>query len=519
MKKVIKRIFLGVFALVIFALGAGIIPSYYSLEVSDYEFENEKIQESVKLVQLSDIHNAEFGKENQRLLKKLKECEPDLIFITGDLINSDENEISPMLDLIKKLREIAPIYFSLGNHEIEYEKRTGIDLTEKLEKAGAKVLEEKFVDVTVKGQKFRIGGLYTVYIPEDYEVHEWGNAKEQAEFLKEMEDTERYKILLSHIPNTWMYYDTAATFDLDLIFTGHAHGGQAILPFVGGLYAPDMGYFPGRLSGVYPLTDQDTVEILKRVEEDLSVQNRQEYRSAWHIYLHENEKGEKAEYAEAVLDLCYNLTMEDSIYGISRHYDPEDIESCREWFKSKLKDYWEKDIAPSHVFPAKDSTTWELYQGKLPDWSCAIRILQMKNVQETLELKPALENEKLQTGSRYEVGMEEELKEWDKSIHKGIKRNIIDALIGVVIFVGIELGMNYLQDIVSVEGELSLAATIGWAVLQVIAFGILSSWVSGMISRWWTSCDILDSIEELTRTWADLKIVRKCRERLKVEKG
>lgn len=239
MKKVIKRIFLGVFALVIFALGAGIIPSYYFLEASDYEFENEKIQESVKLVQLSDIHNAEFGKENQRLLKKLKECEPDLIFITGDLINSDENEISPMLDLVKKLREIAPIYFSLGNHEIEYEKRTGIDLTEKLEKAGAKVLEEKFVDVTVKGQKFRIGGLYTVYIPEDYEVHEWDNAKEQAEFLKEMEDTERYKILLSHIPNTWMYYDTAATFDLDLIFTGHAHGGQAILPFVGGLYAPD----------------------------------------------------------------------------------------------------------------------------------------------------------------------------------------------------------------------------------------------------------------------------------------
>ena len=251
----------------------------------------------------------------------------------------------------------------------------------------------------------------------------------------------------------------------------------------------------------------------------MSSQDRQEYRSAWHIYLHEKEKGEKAEYAEAVLDLCYNLTMEDSIYGISKHYDPKDIESCREWFKSKLKDYWEKEIAPSHVFPAKDSTTWELYQGKLPDWSCAIRILQMKNVQETLELKPALENEKLQTGSCYEVGMEKELKEWDKSIHKGIKRNIIDALIGVVIFVGIELGMNYLQDIVSVEEELSLAATIGWAVLQVIAFGILSSWISGMISRWWTSCDILDSIEELTRTWADLKIVRKCRERLKVEKG
>ena len=67
MKKVIKRIFLGVLVLVILVLGAGIIPSYYFLEVSDYEFENEKIQESVKLVQLSDIHNAEYGKENQRL--------------------------------------------------------------------------------------------------------------------------------------------------------------------------------------------------------------------------------------------------------------------------------------------------------------------------------------------------------------------------------------------------------------------------------------------------------------------
>ena len=98
----------------IFALGAGIIPSYYSLEVSDYEFENEKIQESVKLVQLSDIHNAEFGKENQRLLKKLKECEPDLIFITGDLINSDENEISPMLDLVKKVTGDCTNLFFLG---------------------------------------------------------------------------------------------------------------------------------------------------------------------------------------------------------------------------------------------------------------------------------------------------------------------------------------------------------------------------------------------------------------------
>lgn len=72
MKKVIKRIFLGVFALVIFALGAGIIPSYYSLEVSDYEFENEKIQESVKLVQLSDIHNAEFGKRKPTTVKETK---------------------------------------------------------------------------------------------------------------------------------------------------------------------------------------------------------------------------------------------------------------------------------------------------------------------------------------------------------------------------------------------------------------------------------------------------------------
>lgn len=251
MKKVIKRILIGGCILMILVLGAGIIPSYFFLEVSEYQFESSKIQESVKLVQLSDIHNAEFGKENQRLLKKVRKCEPDLIFITGDLINSDEDDISPMLELVEKLREIAPVYFSVGNHELEYEERTGIDLMEKVEKAGAEVLEENFVDVTVKGQKFRIGGLYTVYIPEDYEAHEWGNAKEQAAFLKEMENTDRYKILLSHIPNTWMYYETAATFDFDLIFTGHVHGGQVIVPFIGGLYAPDMGYFPGRLSGVY----------------------------------------------------------------------------------------------------------------------------------------------------------------------------------------------------------------------------------------------------------------------------
>ena len=93
MKKVIKRIFLGVFALVIFALGAGIIPSYYFLEVSDYEFENEKIQESVKLVQLSDIHNARFGKDSGRLFKAVREQAPDIIVVTGDVVDIHTREI------------------------------------------------------------------------------------------------------------------------------------------------------------------------------------------------------------------------------------------------------------------------------------------------------------------------------------------------------------------------------------------------------------------------------------------
>lgn len=211
----------------------------------------QKITQKIRIVQLTDLHNAEFGENNSELVELVSSQNPDLIFMTGDMLNGVEENTEIVTELIRNLIKVAPVYFSYGNHEVKWERRFPQNLKVIFEEAGAIVLEMEYQDVDINGNKIRIGGYYGYYgYPE---MVEQSKEKDQAEldFSYEFEDTERYKILLCHLPTTWLDLEKIDGSPVDLVFTGHYHGGQVKLPFVGGVFSPNVGLFPEYTEGIF----------------------------------------------------------------------------------------------------------------------------------------------------------------------------------------------------------------------------------------------------------------------------
>lgn len=225
-----------------------------------YEIPAVKTNHPIRIVQLTDIHNSEFGQDNETLIGKVKEQEPDLVCITGDMLNLDKDNTEIAENLISKLAEDFPVYISLGNHEIKYKYATVPELEERFEQAGASVLEFQYEDITVNGTRVRIGGFYGYGLPGDNEAVRTN----ESEFLQDFQDTDAYKVLLMHMPLAWYHSGSLNYWNVDLVLAGHTHGGQIRIPFVGGLYAPDLGWFPGRECGLYYSDDGEKVMVLSR---------------------------------------------------------------------------------------------------------------------------------------------------------------------------------------------------------------------------------------------------------------
>ena len=241
----------------------GFLGSKYALEVTNYVLSSPKLTAPIRVVQLTDLHNSEFGKNNARLVSLVAQQQPDLILMTGDMFNGREDKTEIAVNLVQRLTEVAPVYFSYGNHEVTHEQMFGRDLTALFEEAGATVLDRTYEDVTVNGQMIRLGGIYGYCLPEKYlrtgEAKRW-----ECEFLKAFQDTESYTLLLAHLPTCWILNDNLDIWQIDCVFSGHEHGGQIRLPLIGGLYAPDRGFFPGRSSGIYASQDGERVMVLSR---------------------------------------------------------------------------------------------------------------------------------------------------------------------------------------------------------------------------------------------------------------
>ena len=235
--------------------------SHHTLSITNHTLASSKLTDSIRILQLTDLHNSEFGEENGELIELCDEQNPDIILLTGDLVNMDEPNTNIATVLISKLTNIAPVYVSLGNHELANEATFGNDLIKLYEQAGATVLEQDYIDISINDQDIRLGGIYGYCLPSKYLVT--GEAlPEECDFLYDFQDTEDCTILMCHMPVTWLINGSLEEWDVDYVFSGHAHGGQIILPFIGGMYAPDMGYFPGNLKGVFSSEDNSNHLIL-----------------------------------------------------------------------------------------------------------------------------------------------------------------------------------------------------------------------------------------------------------------
>ena len=230
-----------------------------ALKINEYEILSDRIPQGFdgfRIAQVSDLHNAEFGEENWKLIKMLSQTDPDIIVLTGDLIDSRQTDLDVALEFAWQAGKIARVYYVSGNHEArvpEYE-----DLKNGLVKAGAVILENQKVQITREGESITLMGIDDPSFQENYLFGDAeGVAKQAISDLKDASDG--YTILLSHRPEL---FDTYVDSGVDLVFSGHAHGGQFRLPFVGGLVAPNQGFFPQYDAGQFD--EENTTMIVSR---------------------------------------------------------------------------------------------------------------------------------------------------------------------------------------------------------------------------------------------------------------
>ena len=206
--------------------------------------------EGFKIAHVSDLHNAVFGRKNEKLLSLIRAAEPDIIAITGDLIDSRHTDIDSALAFVEAAAEIAPIYYVTGNHE----SRLDFDEIEpRLIAAGARVLRNEAEDIGRGGERIRLAG-----IDDPSFIRTGGTAEERAAAeLEQLGDGGgTFTVLLAHRPELVEVY---AEYGAGLVLSGHAHGGQVRLPLLGGLYAPGQGLLPEYDSGLYSLGETQMV--------------------------------------------------------------------------------------------------------------------------------------------------------------------------------------------------------------------------------------------------------------------
>lgn len=216
------------------------------LEIYKYNVKSEDIPsefDNFRIVQISDLHNAEFGENNEKLLLMLKQADADIIAITGDMIDSRNTDIDVAISFAQKAVNIAPVYYVNGNHESrvlgEYEK-----LKQGLTDAGVNILENSSADITIGDEAITLIGINDPTFRMDI-VDDTMEQNIAHQLINVIPDNDNYKVLLAHRPE---YFDVYAG-KVDLVLSGHAHGGQFRIPFIGGLVAPGQGFFPEYYEG------------------------------------------------------------------------------------------------------------------------------------------------------------------------------------------------------------------------------------------------------------------------------
>lgn len=245
------KITISLILLIALITAASIFLSYNVLTVRTFSYETDKAVDPVRAVVISDLHEHEFGKDNVKLVEKIREQEPDIILMVGDFVNQDSTESTVVVKLVEQLSKLAPVCYSLGNHEESYMAKTDWKFPKEIEKAGAHFLDKEYVDMDIRGTKLRIGGMFSYAFGADGKDSAAAAPEDVKNFLMDFQDTERLKIMMAHRPDSFIFGDAASVWDVDLVVSGHDHGGQVVVPFAGGVFGGDQGYFPKYVHGMY----------------------------------------------------------------------------------------------------------------------------------------------------------------------------------------------------------------------------------------------------------------------------
>ncbi|AWE06012.1 phosphoesterase [Lysinibacillus sp. 2017] len=219
------------------------------LVTTELVHESEKIPSSFdgyRIVQISDLHDATFGGNQAHLVEKVRKSKPDVIFLTGDLVDSRRYDLQNSLQAVEQFVEIADVYYVLGNHEVALNKVNEIYAT--LRELGVHVLSNDAMVVERDGERIAILGIEDPLMGKAVDV--------SIDEAMQNVDENLFTVLLSHRPEQ---FETYVDKEMDLVFTGHAHGGQIRLPLIGGLVAPTQGLLPKYSAGIFNKNDSKMI--------------------------------------------------------------------------------------------------------------------------------------------------------------------------------------------------------------------------------------------------------------------
>ena len=246
--------------------------SYRDPVVTEVTIESSKVTDPVRFVFIADLHENVFGENNQQFYDLIKELDPDFILIGGDIINWTSENDEYAVKVIGELAGLSDVYFSIGNHEIEYlnlrneVKFNGLDRNDsaliliktnekgfirRIERAGATVLQKNWIDLEINGTKLRIGGAYEGMFSLDPDNPKDTMLQGMYAFMTAFQNTDSLKLFMTHRPYGLLRGNGSSLWDIDVVMCGHEHAGQVILPVGGGLYSRERGLFPKNTHGVF----------------------------------------------------------------------------------------------------------------------------------------------------------------------------------------------------------------------------------------------------------------------------
>ena len=258
-------IFIGIFILMYLYIKYNV----NTLEVTKYVVENKKVPkefDGYNIVQISDLHSKLFGENNKKLIQKIKSLNPDIVVVTGDLIDGENNNYNVALDFMKEISKLYRVYYIIGNHEqkslIKKYKDEYKDYFNKLHQIDFVNLDNNKVEIVKGDSNINLYGLTVPYSCYKYLFDNQETTSIDIDFLEEKlgkVDREQFNILLAHTP---FYFDEYEKWGADLTLCGHVHGGIVRLPFVGGLLSPDRKFFPKYDLGEY-IKNKSTMIVSK----------------------------------------------------------------------------------------------------------------------------------------------------------------------------------------------------------------------------------------------------------------